>query len=78
MEEKEQVLEQEVQQIEECMPEDVEIKGFWQDDRGVGVIEVVLILVILVGLVLIFKEEITDIMTDAFNSIIGDANSILK
>ena len=78
MEEKEQVLEQEVQQIEEYMPEDVEIKGFWQDDRGVGVIEVVLILVILVGLVLIFKEEITDIMTDAFNSITGDANSILK
>ena len=60
------------------MPEDVEIKGFWQDDRGVGVIEVVLILVILVGLVLIFKEEITDIMTDAFQSITGDANSILK
>lgn len=78
MEEKEQMLEQEVEQLEEYAGEELETKGFWEDDRGVGVIEVVLILVILVGLVLIFKEEITDIMTDAFQSITGDANSILK
>ncbi len=75
MEEKEQVVEQEIQQIEE-MEED--LKDFWQDDRGVGVIEIVLILVILIGLVLIFKEEITEIVMDAFSKITGDANSILK
>lgn len=71
-------MEQEVKQTEEYMIEDEEIKGFWEDDRGVGVIEIVLILVILIGLVLIFKEEITDIMTNAFSKITGDANSILK
>ena len=76
MEEKEQLLEQEVIQIEEDKEE--EIKDFLEDERGVGVIEIVLILVILIGLVLIFKEEITDIMTDAFAKITGDANNILK
>lgn len=70
--------EQEIKQTEQYMVEDEEIKGFWEDDRGVGVIEIVLILVILIGLVLIFKEEITDIMTNAFDKITGDANSILK
>ena len=52
--------------------------GFWQDDRGVGVIEIVLILVILIGLVLVFKEQITSIVNDAFASISGNAGKILK
>ena len=51
---------------------------FLKDDRGVGVIEIVLILVILIGLVLVFKEQITSIVTDAFAKIAGDAGSILK
>ncbi len=52
--------------------------GFWQDDRGIGVIEIVLILVILIALVLIFKNEITSIVTNAFARISGDANSIIQ
>ena len=74
MEEKEQVIGQELEQTEGEM----EIKQFWNDDRGVGVIEIVLILVILIGLVLIFKEQITAIVTSAFAKMTGDANSILK
>lgn len=46
--------------------------------KGVGVIEIVLILVILVGLVLIFKEQITGIVNNAFSQISGDAGSIIK
>lgn len=78
MEEKEQVVEQEMEQLEEVPVEELDETGFWEDNRGVGVIEIVLILVILIGLVLIFKEEITDIVTDAFSKITGDANNILK
>ena len=78
MEEKEQIIEQEVGQEKEALIEEFEKKGFWEDDRGVGVIEIVLILVILIGLVLIFKEQITEIVTDAFAKITGDANNILK
>ncbi len=54
------------------------MKGFWADDRGVGVIEVVLILVILIGLVLIFKEQITAIVNNAFAAISGDAGKIIN
>lgn len=55
-----------------------EQKSFLQDNRGVGVIEIVLILVVLIGLVLIFKDQITAIVNDAFKSISGDAGKILN
>lgn len=53
-------------------------KGLWKDNRGVGVIEVVLILVILIGLVLIFKDQITSIVTSALSNISGDAGKIMN
>ena len=40
-------------------------KGFVADNRGVGVVEVILILVILIGLVLIFKSEIESLVGTA-------------
>ena len=43
---------------------------------GVGVVEIILILVILIGLVLIFRDQITNIITKAFASITRDANLI--
>ena len=43
---------------------------------GVGVIEVILILVIIIGLVLIFREQIGDIIEAAFDSINSDAGGI--
>ncbi|MBE5951620.1 MAG: holin, BlyA family protein [Lachnospiraceae bacterium] len=46
--------------------------------KAVGVIEIVLILVILIGLVLIFKEQITGIVTNAFSEITGDADKIMR
>ena len=36
-----------------------EWNAFWRQEEGVGVIEVVLILVVLIGLVIIFKTQIT-------------------
>lgn len=42
-----------------------------------GVIEIVLILVIIIGLVLIFKSEIERIVTDAINSLTGKAGKII-
>jgi len=52
--------------------------NFWKDNRGVGVIEIVLILVILIGLVLVFKEQITAIVNNAFTAISGDAGKIIN
>ena len=64
--------------VEEVLIEERKPKGFWKDNRGVGVIEIVLILVILIGLVLVFKEQITAIVNNAFASISGDAGKIIN
>ena len=46
--------------------------------KAVGVIEVVLILVILIGLVLVFKEQITGLVNSAFSELSGDVNRIIN
>lgn len=45
---------------------------------GVGVIEIVLILVVLVALVLIFREQITNLVMRAFESINNNAGDIIN
>ncbi len=54
------------------------ILEFWREEDGVGVVEIILILVILIGLVLMFKEEIGKIIDKAFKSIRDDSGKILK
>ena len=46
-----------------------EIDAFIRDESGVGVIEVVLILVVLIGLVIVFKDSINSLLTDIFKEI---------
>lgn len=46
-----------------------DIAGFIRDESGVGVIEVVLILVVLIGLVIVFKDSIHSLLTDIFKEI---------
>lgn len=53
-------------------------ESFKEDDSGIGVVEIILILVILIGLVLIFKNEISSIITSAFNSIKLNSEAIMK
>ena len=53
-------------------------KGIATDNRGVGVVEVILILVILIGLVLIFKSEIESLVGTVFDAISGKTNTILR
>ncbi len=52
------------------------MKKFLNDNSGVGVVEIVLILVVLVALVIIFKDKIMEIVNNAFDSITSGANSI--
>ena len=54
------------------------MKRFSEDNSGIGVVELVLILVILIALVVIFKDQITKIVSDAFNSITGNADTIIN
>ena len=46
--------------------------AFCNDESGLGVIEVVLILVVIIGLVLIFKKQITDLLESIFKEIEKD------
>ena len=41
-----------------------EICEFFHQEDGVGVIEIVLILVVLIGLVIIFKSQITELLNN--------------
>ncbi len=45
------------------------IKNFLKEEDGMGTVEIILIIVVLVGLVLIFKNQITSIVTGLFDKI---------
>lgn len=44
-------------------------KDFMENEDGVGVIEIVLVLVVLIGLVLIFKGNISKLLNNIFKEI---------
>ena len=46
-----------------------DIRAFAADESGVGVIELVLILVVLIGLVIIFKKQINTLLEYIFKQI---------
>ncbi len=50
--------------------------GIGGDDRGIGVVEVILILVVLIGLVVIFRDQLTSIVNSIFGRIAEDANAL--
>ena len=47
-----------------------------KDDRGIGVVEVILILVVLIGLVVIFRDQLTGLVNNIFGRIAEDANAL--
>ena len=51
-------------------------KEFAADERGVGVVEMILILVVLIGLVIIFKKQLTNLVNSIFETINSKAGSI--
>lgn len=51
------------------------LKQISEDNRGMGVIEVMLIIVVLVGLVVIFRNNITSIVNMIFNKLTSKVNT---
>ncbi len=45
------------------------LKDFWMDEDGMGTVEIILIIVVLVGLVLIFRRQMTSIVNSLFEKI---------
>ncbi len=51
-------------------------QNFLKDQRGMGVVEVILIIVVLVAMVAIFKDEIGDLVENIWRNINSDAKDI--
>jgi len=52
------------------------MKEFLKEEAGIGTVEMILILVVLIGLVIIFKKEITDLVNGIFRTISNKAGQI--
>lgn len=50
------------------------VKEFIREEEGMGVIEIVLIIAVLVGMALLFKDKVESFVTNALNDIFGNLN----
>ena len=51
-------------------------KDFIREEDGMGTVEVILIIVVLIGLVMIFKTQLTQIVNNIFSKIASQSSSI--
>lgn len=54
------------------------IKGFFKEEEGIATLEVVLIAVILLGLILLFKDWIVDFFTRIVEKLRQDGDTIIQ
>ena len=52
------------------------VKNFIADEKGAGVIELVLIIVVLIGFVFLFKDKIGSLLNTVFSKINSQAETI--
>ncbi len=52
------------------------MQSFLMDEDGVGVVEIILILVVLIGLVVIFKKQITNVVKSILSKISSQSEGI--
>lgn len=52
------------------------IRKFWENEDGIGVVEIILILVVLVGLVMIFKTQISSLVSGLLAKVVSQSNKL--
>lgn len=52
------------------------LKDLIREEDGMGTVEIILIIVVLVGLVIIFKDRITELVNNIFDKITRETNKI--
>ena len=52
------------------------LKRLYEEEDGIGTVEIILILVVLIGLVIIFKSQLTSLVNKIFKKIVSQSNSI--
>ncbi|MBE5934866.1 MAG: hypothetical protein E7262_03650 [Lachnospiraceae bacterium] len=55
-----------------------ELKELLKEEKGMGVVEVILIVVVLVGLVFVFKDKMNTIVSGMFTSITDGINNVVS
>lgn len=57
------------------------LKGFgtflWEEE-GMGTVEIILIIVVLIGLVIIFKTQLRSLVEKVFEKITKDSNTVME
>ncbi len=53
-----------------------ELKRFLKEEDGIGTVEVILILVVIIGLIIIFKNQLTSLVNSTFSNINSKAGSL--
>ncbi|MBR4139001.1 MAG: hypothetical protein IKT88_03470 [Lachnospiraceae bacterium] len=54
------------------------LRELLMDEYGLTTVEIILVLVVLIALVLIFKEQMTKIVNNIFKTITSQSDKILK
>ena len=52
------------------------VRAFLREEDAVGVVELILILVVLIALVMIFKEQLTSLVKDILSKITRQSNAL--
>lgn len=53
-------------------------KDFIQEEEGMGTVEIILIIVVLIGLVIIFKTQLRSLVETVFEKITKDSNTVMS
>ena len=51
-------------------------KRFWKEEDGIGTVEMILILVVLIALVIIFKNQLTSLVNEIFYKITSQSRLV--
>lgn len=51
---------------------------FWREEEGMGTVEIILIIVVLIGLVIIFKTQLRALVEKVFEKITTDSNTVMS
>ena len=53
-------------------------RNFVKEEDGMGTVEIILIIVVLIGLVIIFKEQLRSLVESVFEKITTDSNTVMS
>lgn len=54
------------------------LREFWREEEGMGTVEIILIIVVLIGLVIIFKTQLRSLVEKVFEKITADSNTVMS